>query len=43
MHKELQNILAEYSSNDIFNIDETGLYWKMKPNRTLSTGSGKIN
>ncbi|GBB89516.1 hypothetical protein RclHR1_16200002 [Rhizophagus clarus] len=38
MHKELQNILAEYSPNNIFNINETGLYWKMEPNCTLSTG-----
>ena len=41
MRKNLQNILKDYSSNDIFNVDETGLYWKMEPNRTLSTGPGK--
>ncbi|GBB86480.1 hypothetical protein RclHR1_12900007 [Rhizophagus clarus] len=29
MRKDLQNILKEYSPDDIFNIDETGLYWKM--------------
>ncbi|CAB4444118.1 unnamed protein product [Rhizophagus irregularis] len=38
MRKDLQNILKEYSPDDIFNIDETGLYWKMEPNRTSSTG-----
>ncbi|GBC35167.1 tigger transposable element-derived protein 6-like [Rhizophagus irregularis DAOM 181602=DAOM 197198] len=38
MRKDLQNILKEYSPDDIFNIDKTGLYWKMEPNRTLSTG-----
>ena len=43
MRKDLQNILKEYSPDDIFNIDETGLYWKMEPNRTLSTGPGKLN
>ena len=32
MRKDLQNILKEYSPDDIFNIDETGLYWKMEPN-----------
>ncbi|GBC37707.2 tigger transposable element-derived protein 6-like [Rhizophagus irregularis DAOM 181602=DAOM 197198] len=38
MRKDLQNILKEYSPDDIFNIDKTGLYWKMELNRTLSTG-----
>ena len=41
MHKNIQNILKDYSPNDIFNVNETGLYWKMEPNRTLSTGPGK--
>jgi len=41
MRKNIQNILKDYSPNDIFNVDETGLYWKMEPNRTLSTGPGK--
>ena len=41
MRKNLQNILMNYSPDDIFNADETGLYWKMEPNRTLSTGPGK--
>ncbi|CAB4493929.1 unnamed protein product [Rhizophagus irregularis] len=41
MRKDLQNILKEYSPDDIFNIDKTGLYWKMEPNRTLSTGPAK--
>jgi len=41
MRKNLQNVLKEYSPNNIFNIDETGLYWKMEPNHTLSNGSGK--
>ena len=43
MRRDLQNILKEYSPNDIFNVDETGLYWKMEPNCTLSTGPGKLN
>ena len=41
MHKNLQNIFADYSPNDIFNADEIGLYWKMEPNCTLSTRPGK--
>ena len=27
----------EYSLRDIYNIDETGLFWKLMPDRTLST------
>ncbi|CAB4446617.1 unnamed protein product [Rhizophagus irregularis] len=43
MRKDLQNILKKYSPDDIFNIDETGLYWKIELNRTLSTGLSKLN
>ncbi|CAG8620706.1 5146_t:CDS:2 [Funneliformis caledonium] len=39
MRKNLQNILIDYSPNDIFNVDKTELYWKMEPNCTLSTRS----
>jgi hypothetical protein len=38
MREELKNVLGEYNKEDIFNCDETGLYWKMEPNRGLSTG-----
>ena len=41
MRKNIQNILKDYSSNDIFNVDETGLYWKMESNCTLSIRPGK--
>ena len=34
---EIQGILAEYDRKDIYNIDETGLYWKRAPNSTLAT------
>src|SRR6185369_2261013 len=37
MRRDLQNILKEYQLNDIFNCDETGLFWKMEPTRGLST------
>jgi hypothetical protein len=30
----LRDSLKEYSSNDIFNIDETGLFWQLLPNKT---------
>ena len=32
-------VLSKYSSFDIFNCDETGLFWKMVPDRSLSTKS----
>jgi hypothetical protein len=38
MRMELRNILKDYRLEDIFNCDETGLFWKMEPNRGLSTG-----
>lgn len=37
MRRDLQNILKEYQMNDIFNCDETGLFWKMEPTHGLST------
>lgn len=36
MRENLWQILKEYSPEDIFNCDETGLFWKMKPCRTIS-------
>ena len=36
MRENLRQILKEYSPQDIFNCDETGLFWKMKPCRTIS-------
>src|SRR6185369_10619531 len=38
MRIELRNILKDYRLEDIFNCDETGLFWKMEPNRGLSSG-----
>src|SRR5918911_1022501 len=38
MRSTLQNLLKEYQLEDIFNCDETGLFWKMEPSRGLSTG-----
>ena len=34
---ELQEILKGYHSSAIFNCDETALFWKMTPNKTLTT------
>ena len=34
--KELQDVLKEYNEKDIFNADETGLFYKCLPNKTLA-------
>jgi DDE superfamily endonuclease/Fission yeast centromere protein N-terminal domain/Tc5 transposase DNA-binding domain len=33
----IRRVLAPYEACDIFNCDETGLFWKMVPDRSLST------
>src|SRR6185437_7427884 len=38
MRENIRNVLKNYDPNDIFNCDETGLFWKMRPNRTISNG-----
>jgi len=35
---ELQEVLHEYSPENIFNCDETALFWKLEPSRTLAHG-----
>jgi hypothetical protein len=35
--ERLQNILAEFSPNNIFNADETALYYKCTPDYTYTT------
>ena len=41
--EEIRKAGEEYNAEDIYNIDETSYYWKMKPDRSLSTleASGK--
>ena len=34
--RNLSNLVADYSASDIFNADETGLFFKLLPNKTLS-------
>src|SRR6266498_1511946 len=38
MREDLYQTLKNYNPEDIFNCDETGLFWKMKPSRTISNG-----
>jgi len=35
MRLELKGNIEQYQPNDVFNCDETGLYWKMEPKRGL--------
>ena len=35
----LRALLAKYNEDDIYNADETGLFFQMEPNQTLSTGA----
>jgi len=34
----LRALLAKYNEENIYNADETGLFFRMEPNQTLSTG-----
>jgi hypothetical protein len=38
MREDLKAVIKQYQPDDVFNCDETGLYWKMEPTRGLSTG-----
>lgn len=37
---DLRNLCKQYPDQDIFNMDETGLFWKLTPERTLATEAG---
>ncbi|GBC15082.2 CENP-B homolog protein 2-like [Rhizophagus irregularis DAOM 181602=DAOM 197198] len=34
----LREIIKDYDLNDVFNCDETGLYWDLEPSKTLAQG-----
>src|ERR1044072_1590637 len=36
--EKLQQIISNYDANDIFNCDETGLFWKLELSKTLAQG-----
>ncbi|CAG8760019.1 20174_t:CDS:2, partial [Rhizophagus irregularis] len=38
----LRTLLAKYNEEDIYNADETGLFFWMEPNHTLGSGSHKF-
>lgn len=35
--QSLRQTLQSYLNDDIYNMDETGLYWKARPDRTLAS------
>ena len=37
--KRLQFVVANYKPQDIFNADETGLFWRALPNKTLAVSA----
>ena len=38
MRDKLRQTLKDYDPENIFNCDETGLFWKIKPSCTISNG-----
>lgn len=38
MREDIRQTLKDYDPKDVFNCDETGLFWKMRPSRTISNG-----
>ena len=39
MQNELRTLIARYWPKNVFNADETGLFYRMESNQTLSSGS----
>jgi hypothetical protein len=35
----LQSLIAKYDLEDVYNADETALYWKLEPNKSLARNS----
>ena len=38
LRAELQELIFKYNPSDVFNCDETGLFYRMTPNQTLASG-----
>ena len=36
--RKLKEVLCEYAPDCIYNMDETGLFFRLEPNKTLATG-----
>lgn len=37
--KAVRTIAGHYNEDDIYNVDETGLFWRMPPSQSLSSGN----
>jgi hypothetical protein len=38
--EKVRQLAAEYNPDNVLNMDETGLFWKLIPERTLATQAG---
>ncbi|PKK55765.1 hypothetical protein RhiirC2_858878, partial [Rhizophagus irregularis] len=36
--EKLQELISNFNLEDVFNCDETELYWELEPSKTLFTG-----
>ncbi|GET02448.1 tigger transposable element-derived protein 6-like [Rhizophagus clarus] len=41
--QKLHEIIKDYDLNDIFNCDETGLYWDLEPSKTLAIDNAPVH
>ncbi|GBB88910.1 hypothetical protein RclHR1_15510002 [Rhizophagus clarus] len=41
LRSELQELISKYDPSDVFNCDETGLFYRMTPNQTLASEPDK--
>ena len=39
IREELRCIISEYELSDVYNMDETGLFYRLEPDATLATGT----
>jgi hypothetical protein len=38
--QHVRDLVAQYGPENTYNMDETGLFWKLVPERTLATEAG---
>ena len=38
--QHIRDLAAQYGPENTYNMDETGLFWKLVPERTLATEAG---
>jgi len=42
-HDVLRDLLIQYPPQDIFNVDETGLFWRLLPDKTMTFKGNLLN